>query len=161
MSALSSAAHLHFLAKSQKIVREVNTQFWGFFSMVYKKTSALLHLAVTVTSSWGAAAKSGVVGDWTSPEQAPGGVGGWDDIGRVPATKFLSSYKWIKQQRSSFTVFGKRSEAGIRWWPFMLWYLISESPKSLLFVNRASVLQTKGYIRCQQTLGFSIILLFT
>lgn len=63
MSALSSAAHLHFLAKSQKIVREVNTQFWGFFSMVYKKTSALLHLAVTVTSSWGAAAKSGVVGD--------------------------------------------------------------------------------------------------
>lgn len=63
MSALSSAAHLHFLAKSQKIVREVNTQFWGFFSTVYKKTSALPHLAGTVTSSWGAAAKSGVVGD--------------------------------------------------------------------------------------------------
>lgn len=54
--------------------------------------------------------------------------------GMVPAMKF--KYKCIKQHWTQFTVLGKHDKLSIRWWPFILWYLISESQKSLLFVNR-------------------------
>lgn len=52
MSVLSSTVHLHLITKSQ-ILLERSTHS-SVFSMVYMKTSELVHLTGTVNSSWDA-----------------------------------------------------------------------------------------------------------
>lgn len=137
MPALSSAAHLHFLAKSQKIIRDINTQFCFFY---------ILHENIWIPASCRPSEKQlgrcgrGLQQSMVVPSEGEPPLSrsrhGEDVTGRVLATNFYSFCKCVKQQRNSFTVFGKCNEVSIRWWPFLLWYLILESQKSLLFVNR-------------------------
>lgn len=103
MSVLSSTVHLHFLTKSQ-ILLERSTHSSGF-SMVYMKTSELLHLTGTENSSWGAVGGRCSRAWWCLWRYCRAGpCMGQDVIRRVLAMSSPSLYKCIKQCCSSSTV---------------------------------------------------------
>lgn len=136
MPTLSSAAYLHLLDKSQKIVRNINTVlFFPWFTWRHLNYCILR----TVSRSWSAVG-GGCSRAWRYLWRVnlpwAGHCMGEDVSGRGLATNLLSLYKRIKQQCISFPMLGKCNEVSIMWWPSVLWYLISESLKSLLFVNR-------------------------